>query len=375
MGIESEVDSLVAPVDLHGWGLCRCRIAAAVKEILPSKTAGVVFLSGLVVLAGKWFAGTIKKVTRRQIRAAECLALLLFVPCVARPDALVVACSSATPIASLGQTVEVKAFVAAPGNVVFHWTADAGHIVANGEKATWELPQDKPQLYKATVRVEGIGSEPGVCEVSVYALRNPDLRGIQTRRLYLPRDVQEQPGYARYSYLLLGARPEEATRERYLKALSSYSNLLELEKMRDLFPANELNVTFLPLNITSMQKVQNDPIWLLENYDFERARFLLRALPGTNTEGPYIVSYSRPLTTVAKLNGEYLFQDLSSAPPSLVELWVREYENQSAQEQFWKVRSGPMLALHVRTVIGILAGSDTTVRNSIASWIQWVPPR
>ena len=107
--------------------------------------------------------------------------------------------------------------------------------------------------------------------------------------------------------------------------------------------------------------------WLLDNYDYAHARFLLHALPGDLTRGPYLVSSLQPLDK--STTGPYLVQNLSSVPPHLVSLWTFEFLNQAAQEHFWEPSTGRMLVLRLRTAIGIMAEGAPDVRKSLNEWI------
>ena len=111
--------------------------------------------------------------------------------------------------------------------------------------------------------------------------------------------------------------------------------------------------------------------WILEKYDYARARTILRLLPGTHRDGPYIVSALRPLAAPTPL-GPVLFQDLSRVPPHLVSAWVKEFLNQAAQERFWEERTGQQLAHRLRLTIGVLAEGLPEVRKALDSWITWL---
>jgi hypothetical protein len=114
--------------------------------------------------------------------------------------------------------------------------------------------------------------------------------------------------------------------------------------------------------------------WVLDNYDYARARSLLRALPGPNRDGPYILAAFRPLGSAAAgaPSGPYLFQNLSSVPPHLAASWVREFLNQAAQERFWEERTTVQLAQRMRVTVGIMGAGLPDVRNALAGWIVWV---
>jgi hypothetical protein len=113
--------------------------------------------------------------------------------------------------------------------------------------------------------------------------------------------------------------------------------------------------------------------WVVDNYDYARARSVLRTVPGSNRDGPYILAAFKPLGgTVAAAAGPYLFQDLSSVPPHLAASWVREFLNQAAQERFWEEKKAAQLARRMRATVGIMGAGLPEVRKSLDSWISWV---
>lgn len=137
--------------------------------------------------------------------------------------------------------------------------------------------------------------------------------------------------------------------------------------MEKYFDKKELNVTYLP--VTAASKGPASAEWLLENYDYARARFLLHLLPGDLTGGPYIVSSLQPLGS-GTVAGPFLLQDLSRVPPHLVALWTGEFLRQASQEHFWQASFGTTMALRVRTAIGIMAEGLPDVRKGLNEWVS-----
>jgi hypothetical protein len=193
----------------------------------------------------------------------------------------------------------------------------------------------------------------------------------ETGGSFLVGEEPEATGFGLYSYLLFGSPPDDISRERYLQAVRAYLNLIpdmvELEKYLQR-PA-ELNVTYLPLQVAPPNKASAE--WVLEHYNYARARIVLRSLGDTHREGPYIVSSLKPLSGTSTVSDHYLYQDLSSVPPQLISPWVKEFMNQAAQERFWQQRSGEVLVLKMRTTIGILAAGLPDVRKALDEWIAW----
>jgi hypothetical protein len=113
-------------------------------------------------------------------------------------------------------------------------------------------------------------------------------------------------------------------------------------------PQRTLNITYLPVRMPperpvldqlADEKYTSVAEWLLKQYDYERARVLLKDLAGAQREGPYIVSVLKPPAWNSSLSRPYLFQDQSAVPPHLISAWTKEFLNQAAQEQFWQERT------------------------------------
>jgi hypothetical protein len=193
----------------------------------------------------------------------------------------------------------------------------------------------------------------------------------ETGRDYLIGQQTEKEGYGLYSYLLFGSPPTAVTRDRYHRAIAAYVTIPPITSIEESLPRWQLNVTYLllteppPPEITQclqsqcisgdVDRVERVAQWVFEHYHYARARVLLRALPGSHTSGPYIISYSKPLIGFETRAGPYLYQNLSAVPPHLVLSWVNEFLSQAAQERFWEERTIKQLSLKLFTAIEIRA--------------------
>ena len=187
-----------------------------------------------------------------------------------------------------------------------------------------------------------------------------------TSRHFLVGGSQEDGGYGLYSYVLLGSRPTDATRERVIALVREYLALPEAAELNQSVPKRQLNVTYLPL-VKQPRAVEPDSV--LHAYDYVRAQVLLAKVPmGPYVEGPYLISCEVPLTTSAIISGHYLYQDLSSVPPSVMVLWIREFMKQSSQKDYWRRRNGPHAALQLRAVIASLAVGVDPTKKSLKAW-------
>lgn len=193
----------------------------------------------------------------------------------------------------------------------------------------------------------------------------------ETGRSFLPKGKNETPGYGLYSYLLFGAPPTAATRDRYVQAITAYLNIPRISELEQYRPTCELNITYLPL---TEEQLASDPQldWVLAHYDYARARIFLQTLGGGHRDGPYIISTYKPLGGVQRLSGQYLYQDLSSTPPRIVSLWVKEFLNQVEQERFWEERTAMQCVLKIRQGVEMAAEGLPDVQKSLATVIAWV---
>jgi hypothetical protein len=193
-----------------------------------------------------------------------------------------------------------------------------------------------------------------------------DSRGLsrETGRAFLVETQTETSGYGLYSYLLFGSPPtDDIVRERYLQAINSYLNIIvDISKLRKYFPPNELNITYLPLNLPPPSTISAE--WILDHYNYARARYLLRTLRGSLRDGPYIISTLKPLSTFKTAPAKYLFQDMSSVPPQLIAKWVKEFINQASKERYWEENTISHFVLVMRTRIEMASDGLSEVQKA-----------
>jgi hypothetical protein len=194
----------------------------------------------------------------------------------------------------------------------------------------------------------------------------------ETGRSFLVGNQLEDQGYGLYSYLLFGSPPTDVTRDRYRAVVTAFFDLIPaMPALEEFLPRGQLNVTYLLLHLPppTSHGPQEHADWILESHHYTRARVLLSAVPGAHREGPYLVSSRNPLTlSGTEIIGEpYLYQDLSSVPPRLVQLWVKEFLSQAAQERF-EEKTMQRWVLKLRTAIAILAEGLPEVREAFAEW-------
>jgi len=145
-------------------------------------------------------------------------------------------------------------------------------------------------------------------------------------------------------------------------------------------PIRSINVAYIPL-VDAREQSKIDEVvlqakgdslaisalanWILLNYNYARARSLLKALPnGPHSLGPYFVSTSKPLSGIESISEHYLYQDLSTVPPAIIEPWVREFISQASHEQFWEARNVAQFALKLRKNLAEFVEATSEARRA-----------
>ena len=248
------------------------------------------------------------------------------------------------------------------------WSVTAGKLKASPGAIVWDFLGVPAGIYQAEAKRRGNEGAPPICVVEVVALERTRTTEA-TLRSFLIRGDSEPDGYSLYSYLLLGSRPSESNRTKYIHAIEAvlqYS--YTANELSSIFDPGQLNLTTIP--VTGKPPADAAAKWVLDNYDFGRARAFLTKLGGSRLDGPYIVSATMP---IMKSTPPYLFEDLSlvpEEPPQLVSWWVREFINQSSQRTQWNGAKLELFGLRIRTTIAILANAAPAVRDGFRKWVS-----
>jgi hypothetical protein len=287
-------------------------------------------------------------------------------------------CSPSASVAGTGETVRLTSYdPAGISGTRYTWSATEGKLQEKGAEADWVLDGVKPDdVLTAKVSAKEAGGAARECTLQVQVAAESSTRGDrETARTLLPRNKTEEGGFGLYSYLLFGSRPDDSSRERYLRVVKEYLRLCPpLIDLRKRLDVKQLNVNYLPVMTLPAAGVRPTAEWLLTNYDYARAREILKTVPGANAHyrGPYLLSVFKPSDPKASITGPMFFQDLSTVPLDLVTPWCEFFLNQAAQQRFWEPKAGELLTLKVRTMIGVLARGLPDVKGSLESWIQWL---
>ena len=279
-------------------------------------------------------------------------------------------CVASRPSASPLDTVHLRVLAdSGTGARRYRWTATGGEIVAGDSAARWILERAGLGLYTATATVEG-AAPAARCSVRIVVVPpRGHMGGTLRARAYLAPGQAEERGYAVYSYLLLGARPDSASRGRFLRAIEEFVRLSEDIDAFHLAQRQErgtFNMSYVPMTRAVRQP---HPDSVLKYYDYAAAQSLLRKLPGRTGAGPYLVSVPRtPLSRLDSLPSRSIVQDLGTAPDAVVAPWVRHFLDLATQERFEGDASMQRFVLSLRTAIGVAALGLSEVTGSLVKW-------
>ena len=247
------------------------------------------------------------------------------------------------------------------------------------------------RMLVAGMGLVGVGAAIWLIPLWIDHIHAPNIGlSVETGRDILYTSKDEASGYALYSYILFRGAATSQNEDRYIAALTAFRD--EIPDIRELIrrraKKGELNIAYILLKDQTAGAKLGDTVarddlprvWLGE-YDFARARLLLRPVPDATQDGPYIVSYDRPLSTIDHRLGreDLLLQNLSLVPAPLIRVWVKEFLRQASQpgafakEDLWR-----QLTLKVRTGIEVAAQGlpevETAWAHAKEQWTTAVKP-
>jgi hypothetical protein len=289
-------------------------------------------------------------------------------------DEMGLLCVPSTPALSPLDTVTLRV---APydSSASYVWTTSAGRLLDSSATPAWILPDAGLGVHEASVIATSTGGARRRCTLSVRLVPpGGTMGGGLPARSFLARETPESQGYGLYSYLLLGSTPSPAVLPRYRRAIEEYVRLLPaIAAYGEVKNPGEFNINYLPVDAAPAADNADS---VLAHYDYARAQVLLRSLPGSHLVGPYLVSSRRPLTAGVPTSGDFIVQDLSVVPETLIGLWVSGFLDQATQERMGPSHSLHDFALRLRTLIGVLALGLPDVEKSMedwkAKWTKWV---
>jgi hypothetical protein len=263
-------------------------------------------------------------------------------------QAVSLACAPSTPVALPGEAVRLYEWANLPdgGKPIYAWTVSTGEVrPAGGNVFSWKSAKDAIGVLTADGELRTGSTVQARCLVEVQAIASHS--AASDSGMVIPNG-QETDGAGLYSYLLLSAG---ASAEMQRNALGAWLPLNgPVAELRGVLKRGEAVVLGLPVLEKPSGKVEAD--WVLQHYDFARARALLDQAATNAKPGIYIVSSLQP---ISKSRAPYLVQDLSSASPALVSFWVEAFINQAAQERTWNPAEVASLVDQLRATVLSLA--------------------
>lgn len=256
-----------------------------------------------------------------------------------------------------------------------------GVVVAPGEAASFDvsLQSDRPAQppHGAFARPPAPPPPPPRAPAPPRAAVAPR---ITSGRSFLVGNTVEEAGFGLYSYILLGAEPasdEEKMRDlavinAFVQGLSDTASLQGAG-----LPKNELNVTYFLL---TADPPASPPMaqWVLDHYNFPRAKAILAATDRSLLTGPYVISALVPMSGIAAAPDHLLVQNMSHVTSDVAASWVQEFEKRAARKNFWAPDTRDQAILDLRTFVSNAAVGTAIVgegagdfKSLLAQWISW----
>jgi len=187
----------------------------------------------------------------------------------------------------------------------------------------------------------------------------------------------EPTGFGLYSYLLLGAKPSEATRPLYVAIVkASLNKTSEIGTQLRYFKPAQLNYYIIPVFEGSPAGGSNEATanWIVDNYDYPRAAKILSTLSGSHS-GLYILSVlAKPLDLSKPLAPPYFLLDLTHFDPEMATAAIQYFLDQASKDEPWEENVGQRMALDVRNYIEKMGNQMHFVGPALTTAIQWLQP-
>src|SRR5262249_58086252 len=124
-----------------------------------------------------------------------------------------------------------------------------GHLRARRASRGWVLRDAGLGVYQTVITMTRRDGQERRCTVQVKVVPPSGTMGGLPARSFLHSNASERAGYGLYRYLLLGARPDEATLGRYRSAVAKFVRLLPAigQYAADIKPQT-ININYLPVS-------------------------------------------------------------------------------------------------------------------------------
>ncbi len=164
----------------------------------------------------------------------------------------------------------------------------------------------------------------------------------------LIKNEKEKSGYGLYSYVLFPLAPNDDTKSLYLQTIKACLKTKSVDTLEGTgLSPHQLNVVYLPVlkdprrlpqSTMEQMDLQQWSEWILEQYDFDRAKDILKQIPEGQGRGPFILSTTYPTSIPQWHARAHLLQNLSSIPtsnPNLAYFWVKDFIGLASDPQDW----------------------------------------
>ena len=308
------------------------------------------------------------------IRALRLSAFFLVVG--AKCEQLPAVCVVDKPSALPGETISVKVLMSPqiPG-ARYTWQSSGGRVLRTGAQVLWSLIDTNPGKQTIAAHIESDGKQLD-CSARLLVVEPANERGEagSSTLLAAQREGSGSLKYGAYTYVLLaGPAPDGATRDRYLAVLSAWQKLIPSVRSWETYTKPEqLNITFVPLDAVPAENA--NPEWLLDHYDYARAKLILRKFNGEQGRGPVLITSLLPLTTNDPAHGQTLLQNLSTVPAAMAGYWMESFLRQASQDRFWMRPARVNFALQMRTILesaGQTVGPVASAFADLRGLISW----
>lgn len=193
------------------------------------------------------------------------------------------------------------------------------------------------------------------------------------------RGAQEERGYGLYSYVVFRSRPSEKTRPRYVAVIKAIVERVErTDQMIAVgYEREELNAIYFPVMRRPSRSASVAEIaeWIIDNYDFARAKRILDSIESISGDGPFLLASLSPLGSGLRATTNGFMTDLGRASDETAPLWTRHFIAVSCIPQQWNRTSLERAMLSVRDYISTVAMAGAPVMNAVDSIVAWIKPK
>jgi hypothetical protein len=302
-----------------------------------------------------------------------------------------ITCTADKPMVRVNQKIDISVWVPKRQltDGILEWAPPTGGtILGNPPHSIWDFTGVGAGAYRATAILSRDSVEVGRCSVVVLVALETETKGAKllTGRSLLvgnqsdvPKDGSE---YGLYSYLILLNPPADDEREKYLIIIATFlrksPEILELEAYG--VPKSDLNIAYIPLDErpdqafnkhVASKNFQAAAAWVLNHYNYNRAKVLVRWITKNGIRGPLIVSYPMPLGGQSALDEKHLLvQDYAEIPENLSLRLIQKFFDRAGQTS-WSSNGLEAFAERVVIIFSVIAEGAGKAKDVVDDWVLW----